>query len=125
MNLIDQKIIGQESNFHAIYELFLEENRHLRERGVLPDSYLDRKGRVREMLDNYVADLRSARAAGVAGRHRDVILRMRRTLMKILTLDRENERLLLGRRHLETQPATPVQALPVVARAYAGVARQG
>lgn len=113
MNLTEV-LIDYEERCLALYQLFLEENRHLRNHGRLPDDYLARKQKVRDQIDRYVTTFREIRDAGVQEHHRESILRMRSTMMKVLTLDRENERLLLGKSN--DAPSVPV---PAVARAYA------
>lgn len=104
-----------EENCAAVYELFLEENRLLRDFGSLSDSYLARKGEVLEQVDRCIDTLREIRAAGAQQQYRESILRMRTTIMKILTLDRENERLLLGKSAADATTSMPA---PAVGRTY-------
>lgn len=113
MNLTEI-LIDYEEKCLALYQFFLEENRQLRKYGRVPEALLERKGAIREQIDDYIATFREIRDAGVQEHHRASIRRMRSTMMKILTLDRENERLMLS----EFRTNTPAPASQVV-RAYA------
>ncbi|TVR55650.1 MAG: hypothetical protein EA425_00520 [Puniceicoccaceae bacterium] len=113
MNLTET-LIDYEEKCLALYQFFLEENRQLRKYGRLPETLLARKKSIREQIDDYIVTFREIRDAGIQEHHRASIRRMRSTMMKILTLDRENERLMLG--EFRTAPSAPA---PQVAQAYA------
>ena len=80
-----------------LYQLALEENRHLKQHRRAPDStLLDRKRALLEQLDQTLTSLRSSHAGGEARREsRALIEKIRSRILQILQLDKENEQLLL------------------------------
>lgn len=80
-----------------LYQLALEENRHLKQHRRAPDAtLLDRKRALLEQLDQTLTSLRSANAGGEAGREsRSAVEKLRSRILQILQLDKENEQLLL------------------------------
>ncbi len=77
-----------------LYQLALEENRHLKQHRRAPDAaLLDRKRALLELLDQ---TLTSLRAGGEAGREsRSLVEKIRSRILQILQIDKENEQLLL------------------------------
>jgi hypothetical protein len=80
-----------------LYQLALEENRHLKEqRRPAEATLLDRKRALLEQLDKTLTSLRSSNATGEAGREtRPLVEKLRGRILQILQLDKENEQLLL------------------------------
>lgn len=80
-----------------LYQLALEENRHLKQHRRAPDAtLLDRKRVLLEKLDQTLTSLRASNAGGEAGREsRALVEKVRSRILQILQLDKENEQLLL------------------------------
>lgn len=80
-----------------LYQLALEENRHLKQHRRAPEAAsLDRKRALLEQLDQTLTSLRSSNASGEAGREtRPLVEKLRSRILQILQLDKENEQLLL------------------------------
>lgn len=80
------------------YRLLLEENHHYRQtESPVSEGFLDRKRDILPRLESSLESLRQLRQDDPLGvkRHRDLASRVQKRLMQVLTLDRENERLLL------------------------------
>jgi len=80
-----------------LYQLALEENRHLKQHRRPPDApLLERKKSLLEQLDQSLTTLRTSNAAGEAGREtRPLVEKIRSRILQVLQLDKENEQLLL------------------------------
>ena len=80
-----------------LYQLALEENRHLKQHRRPADApLLERKRALLEQLDQTLTSLRSGNTGGDAGRDtRAVVEKVRGRILQILQLDKENEQLLL------------------------------
>jgi hypothetical protein len=81
-----------------IYDLMIEENRHLRSSGQPPaDALLSRKSALLGTLSFSLERLRAglAEAAPTSSEIRKSVQHAQKTIMKALLLDRENEQLLL------------------------------
>lgn len=79
-----------------IYELMIEENRHLSTMGTAPDdALLERKRSLLAALTPSLDRLRSAAGQATAPETRSIIEKAMQTILKALLLDRENEQLLL------------------------------
>ena len=80
-----------------LYQLALEENRHLKQhRRPAEATLLERKRSLLEQLDQTLTSLRSSNASGAAGREtRPFVEKLRSRILQILQLDKENEQLLL------------------------------
>ena len=81
-----------------IYDLMIEENRHLRSSGKPPqDALLNRKGALLGTLSFSLERIRAAIAESMptSAEIRQCVQRAQQTILKALLLDRENEQLLL------------------------------
>jgi len=79
-----------------IYDLMIEENRHLSTAGTPPDEVLlERKRGLLAALSPSLAGLRGAAGGDPSPETRSLIERAMQTILKALLLDRENEQLLL------------------------------
>ena len=81
-----------------IYDLMIEENRHLRSSGKPPaNALLDRKGALLGTLSFSLERIRHAVAESLptSAEIRQCVQRAQQTILKTLLLDRENEQLLL------------------------------
>ncbi|MGF1484223.1 MAG: hypothetical protein ACFBZ8_07660 [Opitutales bacterium] len=82
-----------------VYRILQAENTMLRREGRLPDTeILQRKEKLLGVLEDSLRQLRSLNALGKkagSADERELLRLVQRKLMKILHLDRENERLLL------------------------------
>ena len=80
-----------------LYQLALEENRHLKQHRRPPDAaLLERKRGLLGQLDESLTSLRTNQANGEAGREsRALVEKTRSRILQILQLDKENEQLLL------------------------------
>ena len=81
-----------------IYDLMIEENRHLRSSGKPPaDALLGRKSTLLGTLSFSLERIRAALAQSVptSAEIRQAVQRAQQTILKALLLDRENEQLLL------------------------------
>lgn len=105
-----------------LYQLALDENRHLKQHRRAPDStLLDRKRVLLEQLDQTLTSLRTSNAGGEAAREsRALVEKIRSRILQILQLDKENEQLLL-RASLSrgVEPATaPAPATALLQKIY-------
>ena len=106
-----------------IYELMIEENRHLRGSGHPPaDALLSRKGALLGTLSFSLERIRAALAEAVptTAEIRKCVGKAQQTILKALLIDRENEQLLLkctGQRR--SSPPAPRPISSQVRRAYA------
>jgi flagellar biosynthesis/type III secretory pathway chaperone len=105
-----------------LYQLALEENRHLKQHRRPADAtLLERKRTLLEQLDQTLSSLRSANASGEAGREtRPLVEKLRSRILQILQLDKENEQLLLRAslsRGIEPA-ATPAPATALLQKIY-------
>ena len=105
-----------------IYDLMLEENRHLRSSGKPPaDALLSRKGALLGTLSFSLERMRAALAGALptSAELRQCVQRAQQTILKALLLDRENEQLLL-KCTMQKRPAAPATrpALSQLQRAY-------
>lgn len=94
-----------------IYDLMIEENRHLRSSGQPPaNALLDRKGALLGTFSFSLEGLRAAIAQSLptSAEIRQCVQRAQQTILKALLLDRENEQLLLKC----TMPKRPAVAAP-------------
>ncbi len=79
-----------------IYDLMIEENRHLSTVGTAPDdALLERKRTLLAALTPSLDRLRSVTGQVTAPETRSIIEKAMQTILKALLLDRENEQLLL------------------------------
>ena len=107
-------------NTHAalceeIYDLMIEENRHLRSLGQPPaDALLGRKSTLLGTLSFSLERIRAALAHSMptSAEIRQAVQRAQQTILKALLLDRENEQLLLKC----TMQKRPVSVTPRPAR---------
>ena len=105
-----------------LYQLALEENRHLKQhRRPSEATLLERKRVLLEQLDQTLTSLRSNKAASEAGREtRSLVEKLRSRILQILQLDKENEQLLLRvslSRGIEPI-ATPAPATALLQKIY-------
>ena len=105
-----------------IYDLMIEENRHLRNAGQPPgDPLLNRKGELLGTLSFSLERIRAAIAESLptSAEIRECVQRAQQTILKALLLDRENEQLLL-KCTMQRRPvsATTRPALSQLQRAY-------
>lgn len=110
-----------------LYQLAIEENRHLRQHQRAPESaLLERKRKLLERLNEVVDRLRAIPAGSVrAAAMRDGLEKNRARLLQIIQLDQENEHLLLrvsmvGERAGGAAPARPPASM--LQRIYARTA---
>ena len=92
-----------------IYDLMIEENRHLRGSGQPPaDALLSRKSALLGTLSFSLERLRAglAEAVPTSAEIRKCVQHAQKTIMKALLLDRENEQLLL-KCTMQRRPAVP------------------
>jgi hypothetical protein len=79
-----------------IYELMIDENRHLSTVGTPPDdAFLERKRTLLAALTPSIERLRTATGETAAPEIRSAMEKAMQTILKALLLDRENEQLLL------------------------------
>jgi len=81
-----------------LHELFLEEGQLMRSTGTAPDGeFLERKGQFVDVLDKGLQLLREINASGapLPRSLQPLVEECRDKLMKLMMIDRENERLLL------------------------------
>ena len=79
-----------------IYDLMIEENRHLSTVGTPPDdALLERKRTLLAALTPSLDRLRAVSGQATAPETRSIIEKAMQTILKALLLDRENEQLLL------------------------------
>ncbi len=79
-----------------IYELMIEENRHLSTVGTPPeDALLEKKRTLLAALTPSLERLRGVSGQATAPETRSIIEKAMQTILKALLLDRENEQLLL------------------------------
>ena len=104
-----------------LYQLALEENRHLKEQGRLPPAeVVERKQQLLARLDESLAALRVVpRDQPIAPEDKAVAEQAKARILKFLHLDRENEQLLL-RHSLSPRPpsAAPMASPTHLQRAY-------
>ena len=105
-----------------IYDLMIEENRHLRSSGKPPaNALLDRKGALLGTLSFSLERIRAAVAESLptSAEIRQCVQRAQQTILKALLLDRENEQLLL-KCTMQRQPnvANPRPAASHLQRIY-------
>ncbi len=108
-----------------IYNLMIEENRHLRSSGQPPvDALLNRKGVLLGTLSFSLERIRAAIAESLptSAEIRQCVQRAQQTILKALLLDRENEQLLL-KCTMQKRPliAAPRPAMAQLQRAYGRV----
>ena len=105
-----------------IYDLMIEENRHLRSSGQPPaDALLGRKSTLLGTLSFSLERIRAALAHSIptSAEIRQAVQRGQQTILKALLLDRENEQLLLKcTMQKRTVPALPRPAMSQVQRMY-------
>lgn len=80
------------------YRVLREENQHYRDTGTpVTESFLDRKEQIVPQIEASLNDLRRLRQTDPLGlhTHRAMVQQAQNRLMKVLMLDRENERLML------------------------------
>ena len=100
-----------------LYQLTLEENRHMQEHRLPPDKgLLDRKKALSLRLDESLEALRATPSGGARGSEgRQLLEKTRERIMQILQLDRENEQLLtrysLGNKGGTETPQAPQPGL--------------
>lgn len=91
-----------------IYDLMIEENRHLSTRGTPPDDVLlERKRGLLAALAPSVERLRAVGGKVTSPEIRASIEKAMQTIMKALLLDRENEQLLLKSTLTRRSPVAP------------------
>jgi len=105
-----------------LYQLALEENRHLKQHRRATDAaLLERKRSLLEQLDAALSSLRVSNAGGEAGKEtRPTVEKLRSRILQILQLDKENEQLLLRvslSRGVESV-ATPAPATALLQKIY-------
>ena len=109
-----------------IYDLMIEENRHLRSSGRPPaDALLSRKGALLGTLSFSLERVRAALADAppTTGKIRTCAQKAQQTILKALLLDRENEQLLLKcTMQRRVAAPTPRPAAAQVQRAYGSTA---
>ena len=105
-----------------IYDLMIEENRHLRSAGQPPaDALLNRKSALLGTLSFSLERIRAALAESLptSAEIRICVQRAQQTILKALLLDRENEQLLLKCTMQKRSVAqTPRPALSQLQRVY-------
>lgn len=106
---IDATLQDHTSLCTRIYELMIEENRHLSTVGTPPtEELLERKRGLLAALTPSLERLRSAQGADASPETRTIVQRAMQLILKALLLDRENEQLLLkttiNKRPSGTQP---------------------
>jgi hypothetical protein len=110
-----------------LYQLALEENRHLKQHRRAPDSaLLDRKRALLDQLDRSLTSLRTEKAGGESARSTPQLMeKVRARILQVLQLDKENEQLLLRAslsRGVESTPA-PAPDPAILQKIYARTSR--